>query len=182
MKKLKRLKKLIAVLFAIALFCLNTSAQDASTVTNTHFAAIRKGTLKLYPIGKRFLIKYTDESSTNKIRGILTEVNETEIFVKINRKHDRPISIEIDEITLVRKINPKRKIIWGMVGTAMVAGGAAIAESQGNSQKEMSGGLMGYPIAGMGAYIVAAIPVALLIEKLNERRSSKGWKFQSIKP
>lgn len=181
MKKLKRLKKLIAVLFAIALFCLNTSAQDASTVTNTHFAAIRKGTLKLYPIGKRFLIKYTDESSTNKIRGILTEVNETEIFVKTNRKHDRPISIEIDEITLVRKINPKRKIIWGMVGTAMVAGGVAKMNSQGNSQNGMSGA-MAIPILAVGSYIVAAIPVALLIEKMNERRSSKGWKFQSIKP
>jgi hypothetical protein len=173
------MKHYIIVFLAVTIFQTQSFAQDAANGTFSNLAASKNGNRERYPIGTRLLIRYASDNSEKKVRGTIAGLSSTEIFIQPKKKEDSLIKLNINGITLVRKINPKRKKIYGIVGTVLVAGGIAIVGSGGDSPGSAMKGALAIPLIGAGSYFLFAIPITLLIEKAREKRSSNGWKFQS---
>lgn len=173
------MKNYLIVFLAVTIFYVKSYAQDTTNVIFKNFVASKSSERKLYPIGTRLFIRYTNERSTNKLRGIIAGLNKTKIFIKQGKK-DSLISINIIDITLVRKIDPRGRIILGIVGTALVGGGAAFIDDGGNSPGSAMRDALIIPIIGVGSFCLHAVPITLFIEKIDERRRSNGWIFQSF--
>jgi len=94
-----------------------------------------------------------------------------------NKRSKKRTIIPVNDITLLKKINTGKKIIYGAIGTVLVAGGAAIIDDGGNSPGNAMKDALLIPVIGTGVYFLCAVPVLLLIEKFNEKKRRRGWIF-----
>lgn len=80
--------------------------------------------------------------------------------------------------SIVKRIRPNRRIIYGVIGTTLVGAGAAIIGTGGTSPASAMKDALIIPVIGVGVYFLYAVPASLLFEKINEKKRSKGWKFR----
>lgn len=164
----------IAVLFVP--FCI--LAQKTEPKKYSSFIALKKGNSDIYEIGTKLLIKYSNDSLTDKVRGELAGVSEDAIFIKQSNKRDKIIKVALSDITLVKKIHPMQKIVFGIVGTTLTVGGVAVLDNGGSSPGSAMRGALLIPFIGAGVYCLLTVPATLCIEKINERKKKNGWIFQ----
>ena len=156
--------------------------QDTLPNLNVSLIASRNGNLTSYEGGARLMIKHKSGSSTERVRGTFAGAFNKSIAIAKKQGGIRSItSIAIEDILMVRKINPRKRLAFGIIGTMLVGGGAAILESTGDSPGKAMGGALVIPVIGVGSYVLFAVPVTLLIEKLNEKKAESGWKFELAK-
>jgi hypothetical protein len=143
---------------------------------NNNLFAKRNRESEAYKIGEKVLIKFDTEGKIEKTRGIILEISEAKITFG-NKRGTKHISIPIENISLLRRINPTNRIIYGILGTALISGGAALIDSGGDTPGSAMRGALLIPVVGVGVYILGAIPVSIIIERLSEKKRDSGWKF-----
>jgi hypothetical protein len=174
MKNYQRLV-LTALLFLSVSFSL--FAQDSIPDFSYALIASKNGFEKVYRPGTRLVLKYGN-SSPKKVRGIFAGVMDGKIVITRKKKSKEKNLIPVEDILLVRKINPGKRIIFGAIGTVLVAGGASVLEDTDNSPGAAWTGALVIPFIGVGVYFLCVVPVSLMIEKAGEKKRSSGWSFR----
>ena len=161
--------------FVVFVSCLITSAQFAQIYkpdsSNTLIAA-KNNFQKVYKPGTKFYLKFRNDSSVQKCRGVFTGITNGEI--NITHKKEKTFLILPENILLLRKIKPGSRIIYAGIGTALVTAGAAVLNNDDETSGSAMRGALIIPVIGVGVYFLCAIPVSLLIEKLGEKKKADG--------
>jgi hypothetical protein len=163
---------ILSVLLSLSV-AVTSSAQGVAPA----LVASKNGYEKRYRPGTRLCIKYGNDSSTQKTRGIFTDVVDGKIVIAFKKKSKVQVVIPVEDITMLRKIKPGKRILYAAAGTALVAGGAAVIEQSGNSAGSGMATALVIPVIGAGVYTLCAVPVSLLFEKMGEKKRSSGWSF-----
>lgn len=156
---------------------ISSSAQHNAGDLSYTLIASRNTIQKIYSPGSRFFLKYTNHASMHHCRGVFTGITDDKIVITTNKRKRENILIAPGDIILLRKIKPGKRILYGGIGTALVAGGAALINNAGDTPGSAIGGAIVIPFIGAGVFFLGAIPVMLLVEKLNEKNTANGWKF-----
>lgn len=150
-------------------------AQDTPLQSTPILIASRNGAEEVYTIGTKLVLKYKDSLSVKRIRGVFSgSWGEKILITKGNRNK---YEVFVDSIVMLRKIHPIRRIVFAAIGTALIGGGAAILDNGGDSPSSAIKGAFIIPFIGIGVYFICAVPASLILEKVNENRKSRGWKF-----
>jgi hypothetical protein len=131
-----------------------------------------------YNAGMRLCVKYKNPASVKRVKGIFAGVSDGEILVARKKKSEEGVLVPVEEIIAVRKINPRKRIVYGTIGALLVGGGGAIIDKGGNTPGSAMKGAFIIPLIGVGSYFLAAIPVSMLLDKAGEKKRSSGWEFQ----
>ncbi|MDB5232585.1 MAG: hypothetical protein JWN76_3390 [Chitinophagaceae bacterium] len=170
---------LLTILTVLLFINSSLSAQDGIPHYSHTIIASKNGIEKIYKLGSRLFITYQNGSDQQKLRGYFTGVTNGKIAIARKKKTSEEILIPVENITVLRKINPGKRIIYGAVGTALVAGGAAIINKRSNSPGAGMRDALIIPIIGVGVYSLCVVPATLLLEKLSEKKRSSGWTFHA---
>jgi hypothetical protein len=157
---------------------LSSTAQDTLPHLGYRFVALRNSERAFYKTGTRLVIKYTDGSSTQRLRGAFAGVMNGSIAIGARGGSKSMTVIPVEDISMVRKVHPQRRVAFAIIGTVLVGGGTAILESGGNSPGSAMRGALIIPVIGIGSYLLFAVPITLIAEKLNEKKRKNGWKFE----
>lgn len=153
------------------------SAQNSSGVGFTHVISATKDEKgRIYRPGTRLYVKYGPNSSV--IRGIFAGVSDTSIIIGRRRISSEEVYISIDEIRTIRRNRPTQRIIAGILGTALMAGGIALVEDGSESDANGMRNAVGIVVIGTGVYFLLTIPISILFEKAEQKSRDKGWKFR----
>lgn len=171
--KSSQLNIFIALLFLS--FTISSYAQDSIPNVSYTIVASKNGIEKLYKPGTQLFLKYDKGSLLQKVRGFFSGVIDSNIVITHKKKSKGRILIPVEDIILLRKINPGKRIIYGAIGTVLVGGGAAIIDKAGNTPGTAMGGALLIPVIGAGVYFLCAVPVSLLLEKMFEKKVKNGW-------
>src|ERR1044071_1588200 len=175
MKNYQRLV-LTALFFLSA--ALSLPAQDSIPDFSYRLITLKNGIEKLYKPGTRLFLKYGNGSSPQKIRGIFAGVMDGKIAIIRKKKSKEQILIPVEDIILVRKIHPGKRIIFGAIGAVLITGGAAIIENTEDSPGGAWTAALVIPVIGAGVYFLCVVPASLVLEKLSEKKRSDGWSFR----
>lgn len=165
------MKYAIKFLFVILFFnSFSSFAQKNKLVAN------RNRESESYKIGEKVVIKFEKDGDIERTRGVILNISEANFTVG-NKRGTKQTLIPVENISLIRKINPFQRIIYGVIGTAMISGGAALIDSGGDSPGSAMRGALLIPVVGVGVYVLGAIPVSIIVERLFEKKRDSGWKF-----
>lgn len=160
----------------LALCFINFSfAQDISLRSKAILIASRNGAEEVYTIGTKLVLKYKDSLSVKRIRGRFSGSWENKIL--ITKGNRNKYEVFVDSIVMLRKIHPIRRIVFAAIGTALIGGGAAILDKGGDSPSSAIRGAFIIPVIAIGVLFVYTVPASLILEKVNENRKIRGWKF-----
>jgi hypothetical protein len=151
--------------------------QSAVPDLSYSISATKNGDSRSYKPGTPLFLKYNVDNSVTKARGYYLGTINDSVFIGKKRNKKSIQLIHINDILVLRKINPRKRIILGAIGTTLVAGGAVLAERTGNSPGGAMATALLIPVIGAGSYMVFAIPVTLLMENFSEKRKANGWQF-----
>lgn len=151
-------------------------SQDTALRSTSVLVASRNGAEEVYTIGTKLVLKYKDSLSVKRIRGVFSGSFEGKVLITKGNKNNK-VLISVDSIILLRKIHPIRRIVFAAIGTALIGGGAAILDNGGDTPGSAIGGAFIIPVIGLGVLFVYTVPASLILEKINENRKSRGWKF-----
>lgn len=154
--------------------CGQISEQSLSF--NYAIIASKNGSERIYKPGTRFFIKHSIDHSTQKVRGYFAGVAEGKIAILSKKRAKETMLICADSILLLRKIRPGSRILFSSIGAALIGGGAAILDNASGANS--GAGVLVIPVIGAGVYFLCAVPISLMIEKVNEKTIAKEWKFE----
>ncbi len=173
--------KSVGLLFTIIIFPLSGTSVFAQITEQPDLAyvivASKNGIERKYKAGTRLLIKYNNGNSKQKARGYFAGVEEEKIAIFSKKATGKAILISPDSVLLLRKIRPTQRIIFATIGMTLIGGGAAILDKASNTSGNSGAAVLIIPVIGAGVYFLWAVPVSLLIEKINEKKKDKGWTF-----
>lgn len=152
---------------------------QADDVTDLSYAIVasKKGVERKYKSGSRLLIKYSNGHSAQKARGYFAGVEDGKIMM-LSKKSARVYpSISPDSILLIRRIRPTQRIIFAAAGLTLIGTGTVVLDNASNSSGISGAAVLVIPVIGAGVYFLYAVPISLLIEKLNEKKKIKGWTY-----
>jgi hypothetical protein len=158
-------------------FSISLSAQPAGPDLTYELVASQKGTETTYKPGSKLFLKYNNDHSAKKCRGIFAGIKDGEIVI-MNKRKDTEILILPRDITLLRRIRPGSRLILGGIGTAMVVGGTAGVDNAGSTHASSLRSAGAIAFVGVGVFVLLAIPVTLFVEKVSEKKIVNGWKFE----
>ncbi|MBI5372101.1 MAG: hypothetical protein HZA79_08755 [Sphingobacteriales bacterium] len=165
-------------LFIVTLvFVLSGSSVFAQPDLAYVIVAGKNGSERKYEAGERLFIKYNGSHSIQKARGYFAGVTDGKIAILSKRTSGETALISADSILLLRKIRPGQRVFFAATGIALTGGGAVLLDRASNTSGNSGATILVIPVIGAGVYFLWAIPVSLLVEKLNEKRKSKGWAF-----
>ena len=170
--KQKFLLVFITYLFSNALF-----AQNFKLDSSYKLIAVKDNFRKTFRTGTKFFVKFYNDSSVQKYRGVFTGITNDKIIITTHKK-EKVLLILPENILLLRKIKPVSRIIYAGVGTILVTSGAIVLNNSGNTPASAIQGAFLIPVIGIGTYFLFAIPASLLIEKLGEKKKVDGWAFK----
>jgi hypothetical protein len=172
------MKLTLLILIGTLSTSLSLTAQVTLPHLNSNFIALRNSEHVFYKVGKRLAIEYNIDSFTQRVKGMLAGAKNGSIMIGAKGVNKSTAVIPIADISMVRKVHPQRRVAFGIIGTALVAGGTAILGSAGNSPGSAMRNALVIPIIGIGSYFLFAVPVSLMVEKLSEKKQKNGWKFE----
>jgi len=112
------------IIYTICLLTLNSFGQKSNTFFATKLSD--KSKIKLvFTEGERLKVKYTQSGNQKKVKGVIDEIGDTHIIVEDAR-------IELSQIDIVSKHQPRLKILGGIVftgGAALIAAGIKRTEN-----------------------------------------------------
>jgi hypothetical protein len=168
--------------YHLPFLCILLSASMATlgqdTTPNLSYSIVAKKNHQVvrYKPGTHLCVLYRSDASTLRARGFYEGVINGQIVIA-KKKNGVRVLIPVEDLTLLRKIAPGKRIVLGAMGTGMIAGGAALMDKGDPHRNGMSNAML-IPVIGVGAYLVLATPISLLIEKASEKRQRNGWSFQ----
>ena len=169
--------RLASVFFFLVLSDISFS-QNTIPDLSYSIVASKNGMENYYKPGTQLLIKYKDNSGERKIRGFYSGESGGDIVIKHRKKDVAKTVIIVDSITVLRRIKPGKRIFYGAIGTLLVGGGAALLDNEGNTPGSAMRGALIIPVIAVGVFIICAVPVTIIVEKVNEKKCINGWKFK----
>lgn len=161
------------------LFPDNALSQSVNIPDRSYrIVAARYGKDVYYKPGTRLCVKYKRGNDEVKERGFFAGALDEKIILTPDKAGSYRISINPDDIIYIRKIKPLNRIIAGAAGTVMFAGGLLLLTSGTSSAEALGAALIGIPLMALGYVVLYYIPITLIIEKINEKKRSKGWDFR----
>jgi hypothetical protein len=170
-------KRKVFLVFFLCLVTVVLFAQTDNTDSSYKLVAVKNNFQKVYATGIKFFLKFHNDSSVQKCRGVFTGITNGGIIITTHKK-GKTFLILPENILLLRKIKPGSRIIYAGIGTALTVGGAAVINSKDNTPGSAMRDALIIPVIGAGVYFLCAIPVSLLIEKIGEKKKVNGWIFK----
>ena len=152
-------------------------AQPATPDLSYELVALQKGAETTYRPGARLFLKYNNDHSTKTCRGTFAGIKDGGIVIT-NKRKTAEILILPQDITLLRRIRPGSRLIFGGIGTAMLIGGTAGLDNGGSNHVSSLRTAGAIAFIGTGVFVLLAIPVTLFVEKISEKKIVNGWKFE----
>lgn len=172
------MKSILLLVIASFLLSLSSAAQDTALHVNYYLTALRNEHHSFYKPGTRLAIAYNDGTSKRIIKGVFKGEKNDEMVIADKGGKKNQTYIPVDQITAARRIHPRSRIAFGIIGTALVTGGAIILNDSGNSVRSTYQAILAIPFIGLGSYLVVAVPISLLADQLTKKKRQNGWKFQ----
>jgi hypothetical protein len=173
-----KLKVFITPIVTILFLGITSFSQDAVPDLSYSIVASKNGVKHFYKPGDRVLIKYKDSDYTKKMRGFYSGESGGNLVMKRKKKGIAQSIIAVDSIIILRRIHPVKRMVYAVIGTSVVGGGAAILENGGDSPGSAMKGAFIIPVIAVGVFFICAVPVTLIVERINERKRSAGWQFE----
>lgn len=173
----------IPVACLLVLLCPNNAlSQSANNPDRTYnIVAARYGKEVYFKPGTRLCIKYKRGNNEVKERGFFAGALDEKIILTPDKIGSYRMSIDPGEIIYIRKIRPLNRIIAGAAGTVVFAGGLLLIEYAAGASGAFTAALIGIPLVAVGYVMLYYIPITLILEKINEKKRSKGWEFRLSK-
>ena len=161
----------------ITFFILNLLCSNINLLAQEYtLKAIRNYESEIFNLNQKVVVKFKKGADIVRRRGIIVDINDSAIVVG-NKKRSSETFIEIEDIFLLRKINPNKRTILGITSITLIGGAASLIDSGGDSPGSAMRGAFLIPIVGIGVYALGAIPITIIIERLFEKKTASGWKF-----
>ncbi|MEO7444898.1 MAG: hypothetical protein ABIT96_05980 [Ferruginibacter sp.] len=163
------------LLFILLIILPAIMLAQAPKVPNNHTSLIARkdGKTKVYRPGTHIYIRYSTDSTEIYNRGYIKGSVDDKLIITQKLKSDQRIFINAEDILVIRKIRPGKRIFFASLGAILVGAGAAYA----NQASSGWAFVIVVPLIGAGSYMIMVTPVSLLLEKIAEKKVSKGWQF-----